>query len=34
MLVYDEWNFLFLKTEGDELSHQAVRFAKDVFSSP
>ncbi|EEL70923.1 hypothetical protein bcere0026_21060 [Bacillus mycoides] len=34
MLVYDEWNILLLKTEGDEFSHQAVRFAKDVFSSP
>ncbi|PFE29210.1 hypothetical protein CN279_00035 [Bacillus anthracis] len=34
MLVYDEWNILFLKTEGDEFSHQAVRLAKDVFSSP
>ncbi|AAS41297.1 hypothetical protein BCE_2379 [Bacillus cereus ATCC 10987] len=34
MLVYDEWNILFLKTEGDEFSHQAVYFAKDVLSSP
>ncbi|OOQ93902.1 hypothetical protein EXW31_11805 [Bacillus mycoides] len=34
MLVYDEWNILLLKTEGDDFSHQAVRFAKDVFSSP
>ncbi|ACK88627.1 hypothetical protein bcere0016_21990 [Bacillus cereus 95/8201] len=34
MHVYDEWNILFLKTEGDDFSHQAVRLAKDVFSSP
>ncbi|OQR56442.1 hypothetical protein CDB3_12880 [Bacillus sp. CDB3] len=34
MLVYDEWNILLLKTEGDDFSHQAVCFAKYVFSSP